>query len=161
PPQAMAETFEVAKDSGAGRSVVILGAGVAGLCAAYELDRAGYQCTILEASGRAGGRSLTLRRGDKFSEAGGPVQECQFDEGLWPNAGPGRLPHHHVQVIDYCRRFNVALQPYIFASRANLVHTGKLGNGRTIQARRAYYDLQGHIAEMLDKCVAKPDMDLP
>jgi monoamine oxidase len=160
-PPAMAAPFELARDSGAGRSVVILGAGVAGLCAAYELDRAGYDCTILEAASRAGGRSLTLRRGDRFSEIGGPVQECRFDEGLYFNAGPGRIPHHHVHIIDYCRRFGVALQPYIFASRANLVHSSDLGNGRTIQVRRAYYDLQGHIAELLDKCVAKPDMDLP
>jgi len=158
---AMAAPFELARDSGAGRSVVILGAGVAGLCAAYELDRAGYDCTILEAASRAGGRSLTLRRGDRFSEIGGPVQECRFDEGLYFNAGPGRIPHHHVHVVDYCRRFGVALQPYIFASRANLVHSSRLGNGRTVQVRRAYYDLQGHIAELLDKCVAKPDMDLP
>ena len=160
-PQAMAAPFELSKDSGRGKSVAILGAGVAGLCAAYELDRAGYDCTILEASRRAGGRSLTLRRGDTFREVGGPVQECRFDEGLWLNAGPGRIPHHHVHVIDYCRRFGVALQPYIFASRANLVHTGTLGNGRTMQVRRAYHDLQGQIAELLDKCVVKPDMDLP
>jgi monoamine oxidase len=30
-----------------------------------------------------------------------------------------------------------------------------------MQVRRAYYDLQGHVAELLDKCVAKPGMDLP
>jgi len=160
-PPAMAQTFELPKEAGGGRTVAILGAGVAGLCAAYELDRAGYQCVVLEATRRAGGRSLTLRRGDKFNELGGAVQECRFDDGLWLNAGPGRIPHHHVHVIDYCRRFGVALQPYIFASRANLVHSSRIGNGRTVQVRRAYYDLQGHIAEMLDKCVVKPDMDLP
>src|SRR4029079_13114499 len=153
--------FELAVYSGAGRSVVILGAGVAGLCAAYELDRAGYDCTILEASSRAGGRSLTLRRGDRFSEAGGPVQECRFDEGLWLNAGPGRIPHHHVHVIDYCRRFGIALQPYIFASRANLIHSSHIGNGRNTQVRRAYYDLTGTSAELLDKCFVKPNLDLP
>jgi monoamine oxidase len=160
PPQALAQSTKLPTNSGAGRKVVILGAGVAGLCAAYELDRAGYDCEILEASARAGGRSLTLRRGDKFSEVGGPVQECRFDEGLYLNAGPGRIPHHHVHVIDYCRRFGVELQPYIFANRANLVHSGYLGNGRTMQVRRVFHDLQGHVAELLDKCVVKPDMDL-
>ena len=60
-----------------------------------------------------------------------------------------------MHVIDYCRQFGVALQPYIFASRANLVHSNKLGNGRTIQVRQALYDLQGHVAELADKCVAK------
>ena len=161
PPPAMAASLALPSDSGRGKTVAILGAGVAGLCAAYELDRAGYDCLILEASRRAGGRSLTLRRGDSFQELGHPLQVCQFDEGQYLNAGPGRIPHHHVHVIDYCRQFGVALQPYIFASRANLVHSGYVGNGRTYQARRAYYDLQGHVAELLDKCVAKQAVDVP
>jgi len=161
PPDARAASLALPEDSGAGRTVAILGAGVAGLCAAYELDRAGYDCVILEAAQRLGGRSLTLRRGDRFAEMGGPPQECRFDEGLWLNAGPGRIPHHHVQVIDYCRRFGVALQPFIFHSRANLVHSGHIGNGKTMQMRRALHDLQGHVAELLDKCVAKGDLDLP
>jgi monoamine oxidase len=141
--------------------VAILGAGVAGLCAAYELDRAGYDCTVLEASNRIGGRSLTLRRGDSFKEMHTPVQECRFDEGEWFNAGPSRIPHHHVHVIDYCRRFGVTLQPYIFAGRANLVHSAYLGNGRTMQARRVLHDLHGHIAELLDKCITTTELDLP
>jgi monoamine oxidase len=161
PPPAMAASLGLPKDAGAGKTVVILGAGVAGLCAAYELDRAGFDCVILEASRRIGGRSLTLRRGDSFRESGGPLQTCEFDDGLWLNAGPGRIPHHHVHVIDYCRKFGVALQPYIFASRANLVHSGDVGNGKTTQMRRAFYDLQGHVAELLSKCAATPGMDLP
>src|SRR5262245_5672890 len=161
PPPAQAAALSLPKESGAGRTVAILGAGVAGLCAAYELDRAGYDVVILEASHRVGGRSLTLRRGDSFAEMGGPLQECRFDEGLWLNVGPGRIAHHHVHVIDYCRQLGVALQPYIFASRANLVHSGFIGNGRTVTMRRAYYDLQGHVAELLSKCAATPGMDLP
>jgi monoamine oxidase len=161
PPATKAAALGLPADSGAGKTVAILGAGVAGLCAAYELDRAGYDCVILEAARRIGGRSLTLRRDDSFAEAGQPPQQCRFDEGLWFNAGPGRIPHHHVHVIDYCRQFGVALQPFIFASRANLVHSGFIGNGKTMQVRRAYYDLQGHVAELLDKCTAKGDLDLP
>ena len=159
PPAARAASLGLPQTSGAGRTVVILGAGVAGLCAAYELDRAGYDCVVLEASRRLGGRSLTLRRGDSFAEMGGPTQECRFDDGLWLNAGPGRIPHHHVQVIDYCRQFGVALQPFIFASRANLVHSGFVGNGKTMPVRRALYDLQGHVAELLAKCTAKGSLD--
>lgn len=64
PPPAMAASFELPRDSGKGKTVAILGAGVSGLCAAYELDRAGYDVVILDAARRAGGRSLTLRRGD-------------------------------------------------------------------------------------------------
>ena len=64
-------------------------------------------------------------------------------------------------MIDYCRRFGVALQPYIFASRANLVHSSTFGNGRTVPVREALYSLQGHVAELLDKCHAKGALDLP
>ena len=154
PPPAMAAGLALPSDAGKGRTVAILGAGVAGLCAAYELDRAGYDVVILEASRRIGGRNLTLRRGDVLKEMHTPAQVCQFDEGLWLNVGPGRIAHHHVHVIDYCRQFGVALQPYIFTSRANRVHTGHVGNGRTWQMRQAVHDLQGHIAELLSKCVS-------
>src|SRR5262245_328806 len=160
-PPAMAAGLSLPSDAGKGRTVVILGAGVGGLCAAYELDRAGYDVVILEASRRIGGRNLTLRRGDVLKEMHTPAQVCQFDEGLWLNVGPGRIAHHHVHVIDYCRQFGVALQPYIFTSRANRVHTGHVGNGRTWQMRQAVYDLQGHIAEMLSKCVSTKGIDLP
>ena len=42
---------------GAGRTVVILGAGIAGMASAYELQKAGYRCIILEALDRPGGRN--------------------------------------------------------------------------------------------------------
>src|SRR5712671_3366789 len=161
PAPALAASLALPKDSGVGKTVAILGAGVSGLCAAYELDRAGYDVVILEAQRRAGGRSLTLRRGDVFQEMNQPAQTCEFDDGLYLNAGPGRIPHHHVNYIDYCRRFGVAMQPYIFASRANLVHSATLGNGRTVAVREALYSLQGHVAELLDKCTRKPGLDLP
>src|SRR5579863_6632371 len=54
--------------SGAGRTVVILGAGIAGMVAAMELGKAGYRCIILEARARAGGRNWTLRGGDEVRE---------------------------------------------------------------------------------------------
>ncbi len=162
PPPAMAAGLTLPTDAGKGKTVAILGAGLSGLCAAYELDRAGYDCVILEPQRRAGGRSLTLRRGDTFKETGdSPLQRCEFDDGLWLNAGPGRIPHWHVRVIDYCRKFGVALQPYIFASRANLVHSATLGNDRTVPVRQALYDLQGIVAEIADKCISKPGLDLP
>jgi monoamine oxidase len=161
-PSALGAPLELAKESGRGKTVVILGAGISGLVAAYELDRAGYGCVILEPQRRAGGRSLTLRRGDSIKEMGEtPRQVCAFDEGLYFNAGPGRIAHDHVHVIEYCRRFGVALAPYIFASRSNLVHSDTLGNGRAVRAREVIYGLQGHVAEMLDKCARKPGVDLP
>ena len=61
------------------KSIVILGAGIAGLATAYELEKAGYNCTVIEASHRAGGRNLTLRHGDLVDELGHP-SICNFDD---------------------------------------------------------------------------------
>ena len=56
-PSAFAALPELPADHGAGKRVVILGAGIAGLTAAYELNKAGYEVVILEAHNRAGGRA--------------------------------------------------------------------------------------------------------
>jgi cation diffusion facilitator CzcD-associated flavoprotein CzcO len=52
-----------------GALVVILGAGVAGLVAAFELHRIGYKVQMLEYNDRAGGRCWSLRGGDRFYRA--------------------------------------------------------------------------------------------
>src|SRR5262249_30417834 len=64
-----------------GASVLILGAGLAGLVAAYELRKAGYRVQVLEFSNRAGGRCWSLRGGDTYTELGGGTQRCEFDPG--------------------------------------------------------------------------------
>jgi monoamine oxidase len=49
--------------SGKGRRVIILGGGAAGLSTAYELKKLGYDCVLLEARHRPGGRNWTIRSG--------------------------------------------------------------------------------------------------
>src|SRR6201994_1750050 len=71
-----------------GASVLILGAGLAGMTAALELRAAGYKVQILEFNSRAGGRNWTLRGGDTFTELGGAAQTCEFEQGLYINPGP-------------------------------------------------------------------------
>ncbi|MCY4550368.1 MAG: FAD-dependent oxidoreductase, partial [Defluviicoccus sp.] len=58
---AHAAALDLPPGSGKGGRVVILGAGISGLAAAWEMSRAGWHCTVLEASGRPGGRNLTAR----------------------------------------------------------------------------------------------------
>src|SRR5450756_331788 len=66
-----------------GASVLVLGAGLAGMTAALELRKAGYHVQILEFNSRAGGRNWTLRGGDTFTELGGFRQTCEFEQGLY------------------------------------------------------------------------------
>ena len=66
---------------GRGR-VVVVGAGLAGLAAAYELDRKGWEVTVLEARDRVGGRCRTFRRELRFgqvAEAGGEFIDGSHD----------------------------------------------------------------------------------
>lgn len=54
--------------------MVVVGGGLAGLVAAWELDRLGWEVTVVEARDRVGGRVWTLRKpfdADQYAEAGG------------------------------------------------------------------------------------------
>lgn len=145
----------------AGRRVVVIGAGVAGLCSALRLARAGAEVEVLEATARAGGRNLTLRHGDRFAETGwdAPTTVRFETVGDTPpehpgnhfNAGPSRIPYHHGRVLDYCRVLGVALEPYVFATGANLMQNDAWNGGAPVQLRRLQHDLRGHLAELLAK----------
>ena len=56
---------------GKGKTVTIIGAGMAGLTSAYELSKAGFVCTVLEARSRPGGRNWTIRGGDLVQQIDG------------------------------------------------------------------------------------------
>src|SRR5690349_4938813 len=101
PTPAGAENFKVPAGSGKGRSVVILGAGIAGLVSAYGLQKAGYRVTVLEARDRIGGRAWTLRGGDRIVQTGRPDQIATFDPGLYFNSGAARLPSTHRLILSY------------------------------------------------------------
>lgn len=156
-PDAWAGPPELPQGSGEGKSVVILGAGIAGMTAAYELTRAKYSCQIIELTERAGGRNHTARRGTVLKEVNSKgettEQVCNFDEKLYLNLGPGRLPYHHRRVLHYCKEFNVALEVYIMETMANLFQSDKAFGGSAQIRRRIANDMQGYISEMLAKAV--------
>lgn len=79
------------------RKVLVLGAGLAGLAAGYELQRAGHDVKVLEAQERPGGRVLTLRT---------------FDEGMYADAGAARIPEDHESVLRYVKEFGLRLVPF-------------------------------------------------
>ena len=138
---------------GGGKRVIILGAGLAGMCSAYELGKVGYDCIILEARERAGGRCWTLRGGDQFTEIDGQTQTAQFDQDLYFNTGPARIPYHHV-TIDYCKELGVPLEVFVNVSRQQYYYPENAGplSGR-IHAREAVTDMRGYISELLAKAI--------
>jgi len=113
-----------------GASVLVLGAGLAGMTAALELRQAGYSVQLLEFNDRPGGRNWTLRGGDRFTELGGATQTCGFDQGLYINPGPWRIPYHHHGVLAYCRRLGVALEPFQQLNHNALLHNSKGFGGK-------------------------------
>lgn len=161
-PTAFAGPPDLAANHGSGKRVVILGAGIAGLTAAYELNRAGYEVIILEPQKRAGGRSYTVRRGYTIEENTGTVQTCKFDEGpdFYLNAGPGRLPYHHRAILHYCTLFDVKLEVYTMMARANYYQRDLSWNGRSMVNRRIANDTRGWISELLAKAVNRGELDI-
>jgi monoamine oxidase len=142
-----------------GASVLILGAGLAGMTAALELRKAGYQVQILEFNSRAGGRNWTLRGGDSFAELGGFSQTCEFAPGLYLNPGPWRIPYHHRALLDYCKRLNVALEPFIQLNHNAFLHASGAFGGVPQRIREVKTDFQGQVSELLAKVTQQGKLD--
>ena len=93
--------------AGPPKNIVILGGGLAGLAAAYELKRAGHKVTILEARKAAGGRVRTLRN---------------FADGLYAEAGPVSFPQNHTFTWDYAEEFGLPVIPSIRFGLESVAH---------------------------------------
>ncbi len=83
---------------GGGRKVVVLGAGVAGLSAAYELQKKGFEVTVLEARDRVGGRVWTVREG--------------FEDGQYAEIGAIRIGSTHVNLLAYAKELGLELDEF-------------------------------------------------
>ncbi|MCB8882102.1 NAD(P)/FAD-dependent oxidoreductase [Acidisoma cellulosilytica] len=136
-----------------GASVLILGAGVAGMVAALELRRAGYRVQVLEYNDRVGGRTWTIRGGDRFTELGGATQDCGFDRGLYFNPGPWRIPYHHRALLDYCKRLGVTLEPFTQVNANAYLHGKDAFGGQPQRYRTIQADFNGMVSELLAKAV--------
>jgi len=80
------------------KKVIIVGAGMAGLVAAYELRRAGHDPLILEAQQRVGGRVYTLRQ--------------PFTDGLYAEVGAMRIPRSHQLTLSYISKFGLSTRDF-------------------------------------------------
>ena len=147
-------------NSGAGKSVVILGAGIAGMTSAFELQKLGYSVSILEATNRAGGRIRTIRSGDVVNELTSS-QTCNFDVNgeLYFNPGPARIAHHHEFLIGYCREFNVPLENFTNDNRAALLHSPSAFGGTPQVAKTVFSDIRGNISSLLASAINQNALD--
>lgn len=95
--------LDEASGAKAGRKlkVIIAGAGLAGLCAAYELEKRGHECVILEADG---------------SHIGGRVRTLRLQDGLYGEAGAMRVPEVHKITRHYLKELGVELRPFVYTN---------------------------------------------
>jgi monoamine oxidase len=152
---AHAENFALPPGSGNGKTVAILGAGIAGLVSAYELRKAGYAVTVLEANNRIGGRVWTLRGGDRIEQMGRPEQSVDYSEGLYFNAGAARIPSSHRVILGLARDLNVPMEIMVNGNRG----AGWDFAGKVVRDRQAHNDMRGRISELLTKAIDRKALD--
>jgi monoamine oxidase len=104
---------------------------------------------------RIGGRSWTVRGGDRIVQNGRPDQLATFSPGQYFNAGPARIPSTHRLILSYARRFGVQLEPFINVNR----NAGWDFAGKVHPERRMVEDLRGHLAELLAKAIDRKALD--
>ena len=91
------------------KKVLVVGAGLAGLSAAFELSQAGHDVTVLEAQKQPGGRVCTFREG--------------FPEGLYAEAGAEYFyPTDPDYALAYIKHFSLPVIPLRFAHHASIAH---------------------------------------
>ncbi|MGH8876463.1 MAG: flavin monoamine oxidase family protein [Stackebrandtia sp.] len=115
------------------KRVVILGAGLAGLTAAFELARAGHQPIVLEARDRVGGRAYTMR--------------C-FAPGLYAEAGAMFVPQTHKLTLAYGELFGLRLRRFALGDAAGHEYDGdawEIDGGADLLARAFFQKVSRHV----------------
>jgi monoamine oxidase len=146
--------------------VVVLGAGVSGLTVGYELGKLGYDYRILEARDRVGGLVWTARKGTELTEIGSTEKQvCGFDEGLYVNVGPWRIPYTHTGVLNYCKELDVRVELFVNEADANyFYYENAAANplaGKRVRLREVKADMVGYTNELIAKAIDKKSLDLP
>lgn len=104
------------------KQVIVAGAGITGLCCAYELMQHGIDVTVLEASGRYGGHVFTGHDG--------------LSDGLWADYGADHLTKPgYEQFFRYVEAFGLEAVPYPNAEGSPLPSS----NGQLTQIGGKFY----------------------
>lgn len=82
---------------GRGNTVCVVGGGIAGLVAAYELSRRGFAVTLVESARSCGGR----------------VKTHYFENGSYGEFGAMRIPTVHRAVMDYVQEFSLPTRHFV------------------------------------------------
>ena len=80
-----------------GEKVIVIGAGLAGLSSAFELNKAGFDVTVLEARTRPGGRVRTYR--------------APFADNLYAEMGAEYVDSSDEYARKYCKEFGLDILP--------------------------------------------------
>ncbi|MFE3900892.1 NAD(P)-binding protein [Streptomyces sp. NPDC059153] len=127
---------------------MIVGGGIAAPATAYGLGKAGYDCTILEARSRTGGRNFTVRGGDSTIDTYGHRQTAHFSDGQYMNAGPARIPQWMV-TLDCCRELDVPIEVFTNVNAHAHILDEEAGMKAPVRYRTAKADAYGCVAELL------------
>src|SRR5256714_4374204 len=90
-------------------TILVVGAGLAGLCAAHRLREAGKRVIVIEARPVPGGRVRTLRG--------------YFDDGLYAELGAARVAESHEYVLNWLNDLKLSLTPFAPAGAGTQVLT--------------------------------------
>jgi monoamine oxidase len=114
--------------SGKPPHVVIVGAGLAGLCAAYRLQQRGWTYTILEA--------------DQY-HVGGRVRTLRFKNGTYAELGAMRIPTKHDITLRYVDEFKLKRREFVMDNPATYFFVrNRLERRSDLEKIRQAYDLQ-------------------
>src|SRR5579864_8812598 len=93
-------------------TILVVGAGLAGLVAAYRLREADKRVILIEARNAPGGRVRTLRG--------------YFDDGIYGELGAARIAESHEYVLHWLNDLKLSLTPFAPASGSSIVAVGAM-----------------------------------
>ena len=142
-----------------GASVLILGAGLAGLVAALELRKAGYKVQVLEYQNRAGGRCWTIRGGDRYTELGGASRPASSTRTSISIPARGAFPRTTTACSTTASGSASALEPFMQVNHNAYCHSKSAFGGKPQRFRHLKADFQGGVAELLAKATSQNKLD--